>query len=893
MKLFRALVSWLLVAAVALGAGGALMTGWILVRAQPQRTGTLHVTGLADTVTVRRDDNGFVHVYASSPHDLFLAQGYVHASERMWQMEIFRRIGAGRLSELFGENQLDTDRFIRTLGWRHAAEEDIAASPPEVAEVLEAYSEGVNAWLAENRYLSLPFVVTGLLSGKGGFPDGYRPEPWTPADSAVFAKVQGWTLSGNFSSELFRFLLARKIDPEAVDELRAAYPADHPTIVGDRSASSASSGHPSSSDPLGGAAGIPGDALAASDPQALSRLLALAGSVTSALGGRPAGAALGPGGAGSNEWAVAPTRSTTGFALLANDPHLAVSMPSVWFVVGLHCRPLTDACPYDVAGVSFPSVPAVILGHNRHIAWGATNSGPDAQDLFLEKLAPGDPTRYEYKGELLPFETRRETIAVAGGKDVELTVRSTVHGPVIDDVVRPLASVDEDGGGLGEPGFVLALRWTALVGAEGNLDTFLRLDRARDYDEFREALRHFGGPSQNFLYADDAGHIAYQLAGRIPIRAGGRDGSLPAPGWDGTADWTGYVPFDELPRLLDPPSGAIVAANNAPVGADYPYFLGREWDAGYRAARISQLLAEKKRFSPDDFQEMQLDDRLLRGDSVIAVAADAAPTTADGRIVRARVAQWDGTTPVDSLGAAAGEVFAYRLVRDVFDDELGDGTEKDALARRFVGSDQAAGVLVRLLEELGGGRADRRRAPPSRWWDDVRTEEVVEAPAEIVARALDEAGAELRAALGDPDQWTWGRLHRMVYREPTLGSSGIPPLEWLLDRGPKPVGGSGDAINDTVWTPSVVYPDPYDPDYRPADLLGVFETWVSPSYRGVYDTGDWDAARIVTTTGQSEHPLDGHFADLIDPWLAGELLPFPFSDSAVTQATTQTLTLAP
>src|SRR3990172_197048 len=207
-----------------------------------------------------------------------------------------------------------------------------------------------------------------------------------------------------------------------------------------------------------------------------------------------------------------------------------------------------------------------------------------------------------------------------------------------------------------------------------------------------------------------AAHIPYQPAARTPIRAGGRDGSLPAPGWDGTADWTGYVPFDELPRLLDPPSGAIVAANNAPVGADYPYFLGREWDAGYRAARISQLLAEKKRFSPDDFQEMQLDDRLLRGDSVIAVAADAAPTTADGRIVRARVAQWDGTTPVDSLGAAAGEVFAYRLVRDVFDDELGDGTEKDALARRFVGSDQAAGVLVRLLEELGGGRADRR--PP-------------------------------------------------------------------------------------------------------------------------------------------------------------------------------------
>jgi len=884
-RLFRALISWLLVAAIALSAGGVLLTGWILVRAQPQRSGTLHVSGLADTVTIRRDDNGFVHIYASSPHDLFLAQGYVHASERMWQMEIFRRIGAGRLAELFGESQLDTDRFIRTLGWRHAAEGDIAGSPPEVAEVLEAYSEGVNAWLAENRYLSLPFVVTGLLSGKGGFPDGYRPEPWTPADSAVFAKVQGWTLSGNFSSELFRFLLARKVDPQAVDELHAPYPADHPTIVGDQSAASGANDRSSSSGTQAGAAAIPGDALAAADPEALSRLLAVSGEVTAALGGQPS-TALGPGGAGSNEWAVAPTRSTTGFALLANDPHLAVSMPSVWFVVGLHCRPLTGACPYDVAGVSFPSVPAVILGHNRHLAWGATNSGPDVQDLFLEKLAPGDPTRYEYMGELLPFETRRETIAVAGAKDVELTVRSTVHGPVIDDVVKPLASLDEDGGGLGEPGYVLALRWTALVGAEGNLATFLLLDRARDYEEFQAALRDFGGPSQNFLYADDAGHIAYQLAGRIPIRAGGRDGSLPAPGWDGTADWTGYVPFDELPRLLDPASGAIVTANNAPVGADYPYFLGREWDAGYRAARISQLLAEKKRFSPDDFQAMQLDDRLLRADPLIAAVADAAPATADGRIVRARVAQWDGSTPVDSLGAAAGEVFAYRLVRDVFDDELGAGSEKDALARRYVGSRNVRQVMVGFLTDVRAGKE------PARWWDDVSTEEV-EAPADIIARALDEAGAELRAVLGEPDRWMWGRLHRMVYREQTLGSSGIAPLEWLLDRGPEPVGGSGDAINDTVWTPSVAYPDPYDPDYRPADLLGVFETFISPSYRGVYDTGDWDAARIVSTTGQSEHPLDGHFADLIDPWLAGELLPFPFSDSAVTQATTQTLTLAP
>lgn len=886
MRLVRILVSWLVIIAIVVGASGTLLTGWILLRSLPQHTGTLHVAALDDTVTVRRDENGFVHIYASTPHDLFLAQGYVHASERMWQMEVFRRVGAGRLSELFGKSQLDTDKFVRTLGWHEAAEADIAASSPEVRAGLAAYAEGVNAWLADNRYLSLPFVVTGVLSGKGGFPDGFRPEPWTPADSAVFAKTQGWVLSGNFASELFRFLLARKVDTKAVGELYAPPDPANPTIVGGRSAS-VDGGPAVAQAPAPPSDAMARDAMVTLDPAALTRLLAVADGVSSALGAHAASTVLGPGGAGSNEWAVSPERSKSGFALLANDPHLAVSMPSVWFVVGLHCRPLTAACPYDVAGVSFPSTPGVILGHNRHIAWGATNSGADAQDLFVEKLAAGDPTRYEYKGELRDFETHRETIKVSGGDDVTLDVRATVHGPVLDDVVKPLAPPELEGGGLEDPGYVMTLRWTALVGGETSLDTFLLLDRARDYGAFRTALRAFGGPAQNFLYADDEGHIAYQLAGHIPIRAGGHDGSVPVPGWDGAADWTGYVPFDKLPRLLDPAGGAIVTANNAPVGADDPYFLGREWDAGYRAARITELLAAKKVFSAEDFRMMQLDDRLLRAAPLIAAVADATPATADGKAVRARMARWDGTASLDSLGAAAAEGVAYRLARDVFDDELGDGVEKDALARRYVGGAQSRGVLVRMLKDEQAGK------PPSRWWDDVRTKDVIETPQDIIDRALDEAGADLRTALGDPSQWTWGRLHRMVYREPTLGSSGIAPFQWLFDRGPQPVAGSGDAVNDTIWTPSVAYPDPYDPAYRPADLLGVFETRIAPSYRGVYDTGDWDAASIVSTTGQSEHPMDRHFADLIDPWLAGDLLPFPFSDSAVKRATIETLTLAP
>jgi penicillin amidase len=331
----------------------------------------------------------------------------------------------------------------------------------------------------------------------------------------------------------------------------------------------------------------------------------------------------------------------------------------------------------------------------------------------------------------------------------------------------------------------------------------------------------------------------------------------------------------------------IVTANNKPVPDTYPHFLGREWDAGYRAARISELLAAKKRISPDDVRKIQLDDQLGRTSAIVKAVADAQAATADGKLIRTRVASWDGSSEADSLAAAAGEVLGYRLIRDIFDDELGAGTEKDALARRFVGSQQARAVLIRLLDEDNAGRT------PSRWWDDTSTPDLIETPVAILSKACDETGAALRGALGEPSQWTWGHLHRMVYREPTLGAIGLPPLDWIFDRGPVPIEGSLDAIDNTVWTPSVAYPDPYDPDVHPADLLGVFEAAVAPSYRGVYDTGDWDATRIVATTGQSEHPLDGHYADLIDPWVAGELLPLPFSDSAVEKATADTLMLEP
>ena len=411
MRLKRVLAVVLVVVLVVVGVGiGAL--AWVTGRALPQTSGTLTVPGLERPVTVVRDVAGIAHIRAETVHDLFMAQGFVHAQERMWQMEVWRHISAGRLAEMFGESQLDTDRFIRTLGWRQATERDLAAMAPEARAVVDAYAEGVNAWLDQERdSLGLAFLVTGT-----------KPEPWTALDSVGWQKVQAWNLGSNMDEELFRFLAdARLGDPARTDELFPPYPDGAPVIV------------PGPGDAADAARTAP-SAARREMPEAQATGWRSIADLGDSIG-RIAGLDLGDGmvgmhGVGSNNWVVAPGLTTTGGALLANDPHLGISMPSIWYLNGLHCAPVTDACPYDVAGASFPGVPAVALGHNARIAWGATNAGPDVQDLFLEQADPADPTRYLFDGESRPFETRTEEIRVKGAR--ARPPGGSTHGPRTD-----------------------------------------------------------------------------------------------------------------------------------------------------------------------------------------------------------------------------------------------------------------------------------------------------------------------------------------------------------------------------------------------------------------------------------------------------------------------------
>ena len=840
--------------------------GWI------QATGTITIQGLHRPVTVVRDRYGIIQITADDRHDLFLAQGYVHAQERMWQMEVSRRIGAGRLAELFGKSQVDRDRYIRTLGWRVAAERDVATMSDDSKAILRAYSDGVNAWITEHDgQLSTPFVVAGLLSGGGGL-GGIPLEPWTPLDTTTWQKVQAWSLGGNVDTEIFRLLAdARLGNPARTDALFPAYDPSAPVIT--------PSGLGGSGAPVTPAAPVSTDQSAASAPTALTaaHLTALAdiarlGTEISGIVGLGSGDGMvGSHGVGSNDWVISGERTVSGKPILANDPHLGFGMPSVWIMNGLHCRTIDDGCPWDVVGVTFPGAPAVVLGHNARIAWGATNVGPDTQDLFVEKPDPADPAgRYLYQGASVAYDVRHETIKVGGGADVEIDIRSTRHGVVLSDVDERL-----------DDGPVLSLRWTTTAEVDVALETFFAIDNATNFDDFKAAFDGYGSPSQNFVYADVDGHIGYVLPGLIPIRAGERTGDRVRDGSSGSQEWTGYVPREALPWQLDPAGGQIVSANNAPVDAQYPFWLGSDWDPGYRAARITERLAGVPgKLTAEDMRSIQLDTHVLRADKVVHGLELLGPlaTTDDGRLLWSRIVDWDRECDVSSLGCAAYMSVEVALQRAIFDDELGP------LARDYVGSTSSWEALAAVL-----GR------PTDPWWSDTSPGApagVVDAPG-VAGAAIDRTAAELRAAFGDPANWTWGRLHTVTFREGTLGESGIPPLEWYFNAPGRPVAGADGAIDNNYYQVSRAYPDPDQPGSTGVGIESLFDVSNGPSYRFTIDMADLDGAQIVITTGQSGNPFDAHYGDLIAKWANGETIPLPFSPTNIAASAAQTLTLSP
>jgi penicillin amidase len=786
---------------------------------------TMNVQGIESPVDIYRDQMGIPHIYASNLHDLFFAQGYVHAQDRFWQMDFWRHIGSARLSEMFGDSQVETDAFLRTLGWRQIAEMEWENLSPESKAILLAYAEGINAYLADHSgtELSLEYGVLKLIN-----PD-YVVEPWTPVNSLTWGKAMAWDLRGNMDEEIERSILLKTLTPEQVDELFPPYPSDHPIIV------------PSI-----------GDFTNSSAPRidhvnAMQSILKLSNLENIKKNFTTLDSVLGPSGSeiGSNNWAVSGSLTVSGKPLLANDPHLSIQMPSIWYQIGLHCKPKSDACPYEVGGFSFAGVPGVIIGHNDQIAWAVTNVGPDVMDLYIEKVNPENPNQYQVNGEWVDMVLRQETIKVAGGDPVTITVRATRHGPVVSDTYGPLLQTikpeegatpvkpytEQAGIPLPDP-YVVSLRWTALE--PGSVfEAIWGFDKAKNWDEFREAARGFEVPAQNLLYADTAGNIAYQMPGKIPVRKNG-DGRLPVPGWTDEYEWTGYIPFEELPYQVNPTSGYIVTANNQVPPNDYPNLISTDWDYGFRAARIVELIENAP--GPIDtayFQKLQGDNKNLNAETIVPLLMQL--KVEDIKLDNARnvLTGWDYMDTMESRQAAFFERFWWFLLIDTFNDQL---PENYAAA----GGNRWYEVIREVVNQ-----------PDSAWWDDVTTADKVESRDDIFTKALVDAVENLNKYYGsDPAKWpAWGELHTSTFRNTTLGESGIAPIEGLFNRGPFPTAGGASIVNATGW-----------------DAGESFEvTWL-PSMRMIVDLSDLNKSVTVHTTGQSGHAYSDHYIDMADLW---------------------------
>jgi len=812
--------------------------GFFLVRrAFPQEQGRLEVAGLDDTVEVVRDVDGVPHIYAGTEHDVFFAQGYVHAQDRFWQMDFWRHIGAGRLAEMFGDGQVESDMFLRSLDFAGLAEQELRALPDQSRGILEAYAEGVNAYLAAHTpsQVSLEYSMLRLQNS------GYEIEPWSPLHTLTWAKVMSWDLSWNMLQEIDRATLSIDLPVERIEQLYPGYPAAHPVVV--------SSGQE---------AAIGEQPVPAIPPEALT---ALAGSrdrargVWDLTGGGFAGI-------GSNNWVVGGSRTESGLPILANDPHLAIQMPSIWYENGLHCRDVTPECPFQVAGFSFAGTPGVVIGHNDRIAWGVTNESVDTQDLFIEKVNPADPSQYEYQGRWVNMERRTETIAVAGGDDVTYDVMVTNHGPVISDTY-----FDEDpfGGSALEPpnDYVVALAWQTLQPST-LVEAIIALNLARNYEEFRVALSKWDIAAQNVVYADVEGNIAYQSTGEVPIRPAG-DGGWPVPGWTGEYDWAGVVPYEEMPRMFNPPRDYVASANNPVILPGTGPHFSVDADLGYRAARIEAMIeASPSGYSASSAQGMQFDNHDGGAPNLIPhlLAVEADVSSVDQ--MQEMLDRWAlGPTAFqsapDSPGAAAYQAVWVHLLRLAFHDELPEESWPEGGSRWFE-------VVSALLE-----------TPDDPWWDDVGTEPV-EGRDDILEQAMSDAHAELSEMLGpESSEWEWSRLHTASFENQSLGQSGIAPIEWLFNRNaPERLGGGADIVNAVGFYP----PEGYEVD------------WI-PSMRMVIDLSDLAASTAGNTTGQSGHAFHPHYDDQLDSWADGDQHPLRWTRSQVAADAAATLTLVP
>jgi len=779
---------------VVVGAGYVWLRGSL-----PSLDGKASVAGITAPIEIIRDRAGVPHIVAQSRNDAFYGLGYTHAQDRLWQMEVNRRIGAGRLSEFMGETTLQLDRNMRVLGVYHSAKQNYANLDPETRGAFEAYAKGVNAFIATRDFVRRPLSPEFIILG-------VEPEPWTPADSLVWGKMMALSLSVNMSDELLRAHMAQVLDPDQLADIFPGYP------------------HP--------------------DEHELGPLAEIYESIPWIAAWR-ALAMKSDGDNGSNNWVVSGARTATGKPILANDPHLGLSVPSIWYFAHLSAPGL------DAIGATLPGIPAVLVGRNKRIAWGFTNTYGDVQDVFIERVAGGDRTRYQSPDGSRPFLVREETIKVKDSDPVRLAVRTTRHGPVISDLMSEKRQKQ-----MGD--FILALAWTALGEKDTTARAILRIQRADNWDEFVDALRDYAGPQQNMVYADVDGHVGFYAPALIPLRDPANKilGTLPAPGWDAKYDWKGFLPFDELPHQIDPPGGTIATANNAIVDSRYPYHITFDWEHPYRIRRIHELLAARDKHSVESFRRAQGDNvSTMARDFLVALLKSNPPGEGSRRALELLRA-WDGDMDLNRPEPLIFSHWYRQLEIRIYADELGSLFRESWHYRPL--------FVQRAL-------SDRQV-----WCDDVTTD-VAETCDQAIASALEQTVEELTEEHGkDMAKWRWGDVHYAHMKH--LPFTFVPVLNKIFDLRIDASGG-----------PYTINRGGYSVTNKKAPFAEIH----GASFRVIYDLDDLDRSLYMHTTGQSGNPISQFFDNFVRPWRDIEYISMTTSKRDYSAGSHGTLVLTP
>jgi len=823
---------WVLVSLIGLQA--LIIIAGIVIFRMPLPDHEIDVTGLplSDFVEVIRDERGIPHIYGTNVDDILFAQGYVHAQDRFWQLEFWSHLSTGRLASLIGEPGVGADLLFRTFGFHKVALEEYESLEPEFKNDLINYTAGINAYIEsrpQNR-LSLEHFVLQFLN-----PD-YVVGTYEPHYPLAWAKMMAYDLNGNYTSEISNSKTFNTLSPEIYNLLIPPYPEEHPYIVEEWEGRGtfASTGKANNFQQMTQSFFIK---YVTKDMQTNQSL-------------------------GSNSWVVDGTLTDTGLPLLANDPHLSVQLPAIWYENGLHCFPKNRDCQLDTVGFSFAGSPYVIIGYNSDIAWGLTNMGPDVQDLFIEKINPGNENQYQVDDEWIDMQRTTEIIEVAGSDPIVIEVRETHHGPIVSDRSFPINLSSEEGESTFREearidlpdNFAVSLSWSALIPGE----TFVGIrdfNYASNWEEFREATKKFHVPAQNLLYADRDGNIGYQSPGKLPIRRDGLHGDLPIEGWLSENDWQGFVDFEELPYTLNPSSGYIITANQS-VHPDQPW--PNYYARGYRAEAIERVINQymSGKISVDDMQAMQINNFDYSAAYVLPyvfnnVYIDSQVLT---ELKEWAISEEKFEMNIESTGAAAWAVFYKTLAEQTFEELVVFDNAGNEISLQPGNSDSTSEIFRTLLKD-----------PNHIMWDDVNTSGK-ENLTDILERTLsisDKTIVEIFDS-SDSDDWEWGKIHTITYPTNLLGEAGIPILTGLVNIGPVETSGSNFAINSTDWG--------FGDDFT----IGSY-----PSMRMVVDLSNLDNSRTVLPSGQSGHVMSKYYDDQVDNWIENDMYANYFSREIV------------